>query len=180
MDYKVRSPGQQQPQQSPPYPGKPSAQVTLLPPLDQSSSSAIEVPSTVPKSTSLQATIITTTSAGDVLSRPLATIVRPIKKSDGVPLFRRDIQYDLLECLFSDQREVFTSSFYPNKAPLTFSQLYIEALIQSKNSSKVIQSKFKYDPEVAKNNAFVCVLVNVGKMNTTLTCNLGVEWENGW
>ena len=174
MDDIAVSPGQQQ---SPPYPGKPSAQVTLVPTPGQSSLSTAEIPSTVPKSTSLQATIITTTSTGDVLSRPLATIVKPIKKPDGVPLFRRDIQYDLLECLFTDPREVFTSSFYPNKASLTFSQLYIEALIQSKNSSKVIQSKFKYDPEVAKNNAFVCVLVNVGKMNTTLTCNLWVRWK---
>ena len=129
-----------------------------------------EPPSSIPKSTSLQATIITTTSSGDVLSRPLATIVKPIKKPDGMPLYRRDIQYDLLNCLFSDTRDVFTSSFHPNKELLTFSQLYIEALIHSKNSSKVIQAKFRHDPQVAKNNAFVCVLVNVGKMNTTLTC----------
>lgn len=93
-----------------------------------------------------------------------------IKKPDGVPLFRKDIQFALLSHIFNDDKEVFTSSYDALKPKSTFSELYIESMSRSSKCSRVVREKLLADTELAISVAMVSLLVNVGKMNTTLTC----------
>lgn len=53
---------------------------------------------------------------------------------------------------------------------LTFKELYIEAIVGSARCTKTMRDKLIADPEYAEDFAKVCLLVNVGKMNTTLAC----------
>ena len=71
----------------------------------------------------------------------------PIKKGDAQMLTRRDIQYDLLHYIFSDESQVFTDQ---TGLPLrvTFRDLYINVLYNSSKCSKVLKdnSKIKVPP----------------------------------
>ncbi|PWZ01437.1 hypothetical protein BCV70DRAFT_148936, partial [Testicularia cyperi] len=51
---------------------------------------------------------------------------------------------------------------------LTFKELYIEALINSGKCTKSMRDKILADEEYAEDFAKVCLLVNVGRINTTL------------
>jgi hypothetical protein len=93
-----------------------------------------------------------------------------IKKRDGLPLLRGDIQFALLSYIFHDQREVFTSSYSANAPKMTFAELYIESMSRSSKCSRVVREKLMMDLDLAISVAMVSLLVNVGKMNTTLTC----------
>jgi Ino eighty subunit 1 len=97
--------------------------------------------------------------------------VKHLKKDDGEPLWRKDIQYDFLKAIFDDDRKVFTNSYEPdNIGKQTFSDLYIDAMARSSKTSKILRDKLLSDNEPAKNMAMVCLLVNLGRMNTTLNC----------
>jgi hypothetical protein len=95
--------------------------------------------------------------------------VRHLKKEDGEPLWRVDIQYDFLKAVFDNDLKVFTSS-YGTKEKLCFADLYIETMARSTKTSKVLHDKLLSDREAAKGMAMVCLLVNIGRMNTTLNC----------
>lgn len=58
----------------------------------------------------------------------------------------------------------------PGTDYLTFKELYIEAMINSQRCTKNMRDKIVADDEFAEDFAKVCLLVNVGKMNTTLAC----------
>ncbi|KAK8038398.1 INO80 chromatin remodeling complex Ies1 [Apiospora phragmitis] len=95
--------------------------------------------------------------------------VRPLKKRDGVPLWRKDIQYDFLRAIFDDARKVFTNSYDLVKTEKqTFADLYIDTMARSSITSKVLSDKLLSNRESAKSMAMVCLLVNVGRINTTL------------
>ncbi|KAK6854856.1 hypothetical protein PG995_009044 [Apiospora arundinis] len=95
--------------------------------------------------------------------------IRHLKKEDGEPLWRRDIQYDFLRAIFDDERKQFTNSYNINqKQKQTFSELYIDTMARSRKTSKVIHDKLLQVQEAAKSMAMVCLLVNVGCINTTL------------
>lgn len=96
--------------------------------------------------------------------------VRHLKKPDGEPLWRVDIQYDFLRAIFDNDLAVFTNSWEPNKPKQTFADLYIDTMSRSSKTSKVLRDKLLTDREAAKNMAMVCLLVNIGRMNTTLNC----------
>jgi Ino eighty subunit 1 len=96
--------------------------------------------------------------------------VRHLKKEDGEPLWRKDIQYDFLKLIFDDDKQVFTNSYDPNMRKQTFSELYIDAMARSSKTSKILRDKLLSENEPAKNMAMVCLLVNLGRMNTTLNC----------
>jgi Ino eighty subunit 1 len=97
--------------------------------------------------------------------------VRHLKKDDGEPLWRKDIQYDLLKLIFDNDQKVFTNSYEPdNIGKQTFSDLYIDTMARSSKTSKILRDKLLSDKEPAKNMAMVCLLVNLGRMNTTLNC----------
>ena len=100
--------------------------------------------------------------------------IRHLKKEDGEPLWRKDIQYDFLKAIFDDTNPVFTNSYEPQTMPKQcFADLYIDTMARSSKTSKVLRDKLLSDREAAKGMAMVCLLVNIGRMNTTLNCKLG-------
>ncbi|ODV64739.1 hypothetical protein HYPBUDRAFT_145561 [Hyphopichia burtonii NRRL Y-1933] len=101
--------------------------------------------------------------------------IRHLKKSDGSAFWRKDIQYDFLNELFEDENVVFTNPFpfcnipTTNNGPkLTFSELYIRTLAESSKSSKILKERLIREKDMAKSVAKVCLLVNAGRMNTTI------------
>ncbi|KAI1824634.1 hypothetical protein F4861DRAFT_504933 [Xylaria intraflava] len=95
--------------------------------------------------------------------------IRHLKKDDGDPLWRRDIQYDFLRAVFDDETKTFTNSYEAGSLEKqNFADLYIDTMARSSKTSKVLRDKLLSDREAAKGMAMVCLLVNVGRMNTTL------------
>jgi hypothetical protein len=95
-----------------------------------------------------------------------------IKKPDGKPLLRKDIQFALLAYIFHNDKAVFTSSYDAASDKMTFSELYIDSMARSSKCSRVVREKLQMDTDLAISVAMVSLLVNVGKMNTTLTCTV--------
>ena len=97
--------------------------------------------------------------------------IRHLKKEDGEPLWRKDIQYDFLKAVFDNEQRVFTNSYEPDRlGKQCFADLYIDTMSRSSKTSKVLRDKLLSDRDAAKGMAMVCLLVNVGRMNTTLNC----------
>ncbi|RDW64808.1 hypothetical protein BP6252_10459 [Coleophoma cylindrospora] len=95
--------------------------------------------------------------------------VKHLKKDDGEPLWRKDIQYDFLKLIFEDTTACFTNSYDPDTiGKQTFANVYIDAMARSSKTSKILRDKLLTEHEPAKNMAMVCLLVNLGRMNTTL------------
>ncbi|KAH8110651.1 hypothetical protein DFH11DRAFT_1619459 [Phellopilus nigrolimitatus] len=93
----------------------------------------------------------------------------PIKKNDAEMLTRRDIQFDLLDAIFSDTTKVFTDQMPGNATKkISFSELYINALYQSHKCSKVLKDKMKETPAFAVELGKISLLANVGRINTTM------------
>jgi Ino eighty subunit 1 len=110
-----------------------------------------------------------------------------LKKEDGEPLWRKDIQYEFLKAIFEDDQKVFTNSYEPETlGKQTFAEVYIDAMARSSKTSKILRDKLLSEHEPAKNMAMVCLLVNLGRMNTTLNCewlcrfNLFKAYANKW
>lgn len=95
--------------------------------------------------------------------------IRHLKKDDGIPLWRKDIQYRFLRYVFEDERRVFTMASTGSSGH-TFAEIYIDAMARSSKTSKVLRDKLIADYKSALSMAMVCLLVNVGRMNTTLNC----------
>lgn len=97
--------------------------------------------------------------------------IRHLKKEDGIPLWRKDIQFSFLRAVFEDQTAVFTKAFDGTKGH-TFADIYIDAMARSSKTSKILKEKLLSERTAALNMAMVCLLVNVGRMNTTLNCKV--------
>ena len=95
--------------------------------------------------------------------------IRHLKKEDGIPLWRKDIQLNFLECVFGDDNAVFTKA-YDGTPGHTFADVYVDAMARSSKTSKILKEKLLADRGAAMHMAMVCLLVNVGRMNTTLNC----------
>ena len=95
--------------------------------------------------------------------------IRHLKKEDGIPLWRKDIQFLFLRIVFEDQTAVFTKASDGTKGH-TFADVYIDAMARSSKTSKILKEKLLSERTAALNMAMVCLLVNVGRMNTTLNC----------
>lgn len=93
--------------------------------------------------------------------------VRHIKKEDGTPLWRKEIQYEFLRLVIEDTTPVFTR-FSDGKKDCNFADIYIDCLVQSSKTSKILKDRLQIDRQAAQNMAMICLLVNVGRMNTTL------------
>ncbi|KAK5011308.1 hypothetical protein LTR60_004786, partial [Cryomyces antarcticus] len=104
---------------------------------------------------------------GSVSSVYSGNKIRHLKKEDGVPLWRKDIQYEFLRTVFEDETAVFTKYSDGTKGH-TFADIYIDAMAKSSKCSKILKEKLLTEPKAAINMAMVCLLVNVGRMNTTL------------
>ena len=57
----------------------------------------------------------------------------------------------------------------------TFADTYIDAMARSSKTSKVLKEKLLADRVGAMSMAMICLLVNVGRMNTTLNCKHGLN-----
>ena len=106
---------------------------------------------------------------GSVSSVYSGNKIRHLKKEDGIPLWRKDIQYDFLDKVFKNPTECFTKHSDGSKNN-TFADIYIDAMAKSSKCSKILKEKLLQDHEGAIAMAMVCLLVNVGRMNTTLNC----------
>ncbi|KAI0167968.1 hypothetical protein BJ166DRAFT_245077 [Pestalotiopsis sp. NC0098] len=108
-------------------------------------------------------------AGGPSSAYPTIGKIRHLKKEDGEPLWRADIQYDFLKAIFDNDKKVFVNSYdLQSKEKQTFADLYIDTMARSSKTSKVLRDKLLSDREAAKSMAMVCLLVNVGRMNTTL------------
>lgn len=108
---------------------------------------------------------------GSVSSVYSGNKIRHLKKEDGVPLWRKDIQFDFLKYVFEDEQKVFhkvSDKSYGH----TFADIYLDAMAKSSKCSKILKDKLLTERPAALNMAMVCLLVNVGRMNTTLNCEL--------
>lgn len=95
--------------------------------------------------------------------------IRHLKKEDGQPLWREDIQLEFLRNVFDDDKRCFTMASDGTKGH-TFADTYIDAMARSSKTSKVLKEKLLADRAGAMSMAMICLLVNVGRMNTTLNC----------
>lgn len=95
--------------------------------------------------------------------------IRHLKKEDGIPLWRKDIQLEFLRCIFDDDTPVFTKAHDGTKGH-TFADIYVDAMARSSKTSKILKEKLLADRGAAMHMAMICLLVNVGRMNTTLNC----------
>ncbi|GAA5917464.1 hypothetical protein JCM5296_007613 [Sporobolomyces johnsonii] len=96
-----------------------------------------------------------------------------IKKLDSEPLLRYDIQWQVLDDIFADRSFRFTAPVDQNSPPsepiyLNFDQLYLEAILSSMKTTANTRQKLISTPEFAINYCKLCLLVNVGRINTTL------------
>lgn len=104
--------------------------------------------------------------------------IRHLKKEDGIPLWRKDIQLRFLECVFEDDTPVFTKA-YDGTTGHTFADIYVDAMARSSKTSKILKEKLLADRGAAMHMAKVCLLVNVGRMNTTLNCECALKSRKG-
>ena len=95
--------------------------------------------------------------------------IRHLKKEDGVPLWRKDIQFAFLHAVFDDETRAFTKAS-DGTFGYTFAEIYIDAMARSSKTSKILKEKLLSDRAAALSMAMICLLVNVGRMNTTLNC----------
>ncbi|KKF96876.1 Ino eighty subunit 1 [Ceratocystis platani] len=80
--------------------------------------------------------------------------VKHLKKEDGDPLWRKDIQYDFLRAIFDDDNKVFLNSYEPERLGMQcFADLYIDTMARSSKTSKVLRDKLLSDREAAKGMA---------------------------
>ncbi|KAI9713015.1 MAG: hypothetical protein M1828_001489 [Chrysothrix sp. TS-e1954] len=120
---------------------------------------------------SAQNTAMTTTTrrnaSGSVSSVYSGNRIRFLKKDDGQPLWRKDIQFLFLRMVFEDDHRVFTKAS-DGTGGHTFADIYIDAMAKSSKCSQILKEKLLSDRSSALQMAMICLLVNVGRMNTTL------------
>ncbi|PPQ70750.1 hypothetical protein CVT24_000861 [Panaeolus cyanescens] len=103
---------------------------------------------------------------------PTPRRVLAIKRADGEPLTRADIQFDLLQDIFSDTQEVFTDPYASpsdGTRKISFRDLYIKAILHSPKATKALKDKMAESSVFALDFAMLSLLVNVGRVNTTMS-----------
>jgi hypothetical protein len=102
----------------------------------------------------------------------------PLKPPDGAPLLRRVLQWDALETIFTAVEPRFTPPSYSDAAlPLfptdrtwSFAELYLDCIANSSKANRNLKDKMSESTAFAVNFAKLCLLINVGRINTTLAC----------
>lgn len=135
-----------------------------------------DAPKADPGKLSVEPTLYTATTTttrrnanGSVSSVYSGNKIRHLKKDDGIPLWRKDIQYDFLRQVFENDERVF-HKVSDGTGGHTFADIYLDAMAKSSKCSKILKDKLLTERPAAINMAMVCLLVNVGRMNTTLNC----------
>ena len=103
-----------------------------------------------------------------------------LKYSDGHPLTRQDLQYDLLHHIFADPHQVFTDPYptNPGQAPqpkLTFRDLYLNTILHSPKCSRGPRDKALENQDFGTEFAKMSLLTNVGRINTTMACQYPIS-----
>lgn len=91
-----------------------------------------------------------------------------IKKKDGEPLWRKDIQFDFLLEVFQNSDKAFTNPYSTTGDKVSFMELYILTMAQSPKTSRILKDRLLTDQHMSIPVAMVSLLVNVGRMNTTI------------
>ncbi|KAI0932399.1 hypothetical protein AcW2_001044 [Taiwanofungus camphoratus] len=96
-----------------------------------------------------------------------------VKHTDGEPLTRVDLQYDLLDHIFNNSLAVFSDPYptlhgNPAGSKVTFRDLYINCLIHSSRCSKASKEKIQESPAFGDEFGKMSLLSNVGRINTTM------------
>lgn len=115
---------------------------------------------------------------GNVISAFSGNRMRFLKKEDGEPLWRTDIQFQFLKYVFEDENKVFTK-FSDGTSGHTFADIYIDTMAKSSKTSQILKDKLLSDRPGAIDMAMICLLVNVGRMNTTLNCK-SLQYCDPW
>ncbi|KAF9068006.1 hypothetical protein BDP27DRAFT_1327799 [Rhodocollybia butyracea] len=96
-----------------------------------------------------------------------------LKKQDGEPISRNDLQFELLASIFSDKNEVFPdpSQIQDDKPKkVTFGTLYINNILNSPKASKILKDKMLDSAvDFATHFAMLSLLINLGRINTTMS-----------
>ncbi|KAK9897574.1 hypothetical protein P389DRAFT_58571 [Cystobasidium minutum MCA 4210] len=119
----------------------------------------------------------TSTAAANITHQPYA----PLKPPDGTALLRRDLQWDALEHIFTSPTPRFTppnyaeadsnvsaTPLFPTDRSWSFAELYLDCLANSSKANKNLKDKMSESTAFAVNFAKLCLLINVGRINTTL------------
>lgn len=117
---------------------------------------------------------------------------RHLKKEDGEPYMRREIQFEFLMRLFFNHLRVFHNPYYGVEGGfdwpkhfrnvinedgtvtqsdgkiVTFFELYLVTLLKSSKISKILKDRLMADINYALNFCVICLLVNIGRLNTTV------------
>ncbi|KAK0505888.1 hypothetical protein EDD18DRAFT_9523 [Armillaria luteobubalina] len=101
--------------------------------------------------------------------KPLA-----IKRADGEPLTRVDLQYDFLFNIFRDDQRVFTDPYPsalggPPGGKVSFRDLYVNAIMHSTKATKALKDSMSASTIFATDFAMLALLANVGRVNTTMS-----------
>ena len=59
---------------------------------------------------------------------------------------------------------------------LNFDQLYLEAILSSLKMTQNLRTKLIENPAFALSFCKICLLINVGRINTTLACKSSCTW----
>jgi Ino eighty subunit 1 len=89
--------------------------------------------------------------------------IRHLRKDDGIPLWRKNIQLEFLLCVLNDETPVLTKAYDGTKGH-TFVDGYVDAMARSSKTSKVLKDKSLVDRDGAMHMAIVCLLFNVGRI----------------
>lgn len=89
----------------------------------------------------------------------------PIKLSDGTPILRADISYDVLAAIFDDTHYKFTS---PTGGVASFKDLYQDQVLSSPKMSQALRTKAQTDDLFGLCFLKLNLLINIGRINTTL------------
>ncbi|SCU97972.1 LAMI_0F12354g1_1 [Lachancea mirantina] len=127
-------------------------------------------------------------------SREPSKYTRHLKKPDGEFFTRKDIQFEFLRQLFSDKQTLFSNHYqdtfqighsespeslnvtdetyaarkFIDNEKLTFSECYLLSVASSTKCSKVLRDKLLFDQNVAFSTCVLSLLVNTGRLNTTI------------
>ncbi|KAG7698550.1 hypothetical protein KL929_002846 [Ogataea haglerorum] len=117
---------------------------------------------------------------------------RHLKKADGEPYWRKDIRFVFVMKLFFNNWRIFSNPFkksgenfdwpehfkyykdefgaehFNDGTRLTFFELYLITLMKSSKVSKVLKDRLSHDLSYALNFSVISILVNIGRLNTTV------------
>ena len=98
--------------------------------------------------------------------------ITPLRKKDGIPLWRKDVQYDFLKLVFEDNKKVFHKAS-DSTSRHTFAEIYLNTVANSSTCAEGLKLKLRTE-QPAITNAMLCLLVNFGRIDTTLSCEFDV------